>query len=328
MQQNFEALKSADISLNCITNGYEQDILHYLLSHISTPYHRDDYRKRDIPIGYSLEQVRNDITPIFNDIKDLYAEKYKALFDWKKADVIIISYHFDREILREFTDAPIIYYPIDHQIYVSNVLNTDDDEHFVHVIHDESMKNMYSSCKTVIYIKSSLNPLIYKEWNGSINSVLTVFNNLDASSQLSTRYIQLTSGFRYMLYGHTVMPKWLDATYVNPFEIHNQIRNYRCALHFSRSFTSISSEQLLATGVPSIGYVDSDHTMNHINQEAILVSQDIQICRERIKQLLKNQSYAKEISDITRESYYICHQWDEWTLGWSNLIHRMYDGVH
>ena len=297
------------------------------------------------PEGVNIANLRNEFQSEWNRIKNIYINDYKKLCDWSSLDYVIIGLGaFNYDIIRSIRpDIPIIYYPRMFTVYWENLYINADDPKFTYVIHDEEMEKYPFPANNKKFIMSSLNPEVYHSWTGEINEVATIFHNLDLTvfeeinEEFKTRnidwlnkrrvpensYPKIIDDIPHQLFGVTVKPGWMGAKLIPPHDIHKEIRKYRCCLIYSRVFSAIATAQLLATGVPSVGFVTDDNELHKLNGDAISISRNIDECKELINRFIDDYSYARDISIKTREAYYKRHNWEMWKTQWTELIHSV-----
>ena len=286
----------------------------------------------------------SDVRAAMDDEWRKLYKKYRPIYDnfckWHRFDFVIIGLQaLNIPIIRSILpNVPIIYYPGMFTLEWENAYIDSNDEKLVYVMHDEEMLGMEFPCKYQTFIHNSLNPAIYGPYTGEINKVLTVFHNLDTLMTTEilldhtkepktpeNSYPKIVDGIPHQLYGATNTPEWMGARWINTHDVVQEMKKHRCGLIYSRIFSALATAQMLASGVPSVGFVASDNELHKIikHGESGFISRNIAETREILQHLLADYDYARKIGEAGRAAYYQRHNWSTWLSEWSNLIHSI-----
>lgn len=267
-------------------------------------------------------------------VKD-YNFCYDALlYDINQYNIVILAlspfmHYFIR---RASPTIPVIYYP---RMLVESTFTIPiiKDADFTYITHDKTL-DKYKIFRDNVEQKliiSSLNPDCYGPYSGHLTFIVTLFNYMFkiGQPQLSDKYCgqhtvyeQIVSGIPHSLFGinHTIQH---GSHNVDGALVPDVIRRYRCALAFSRSYSAISTAQMLASGIPTIGYVYPGNEMYDMLEHGVsgFMSLDVAEIRCILLELLKDHDYARKIGSAGKEAYYATHPWNTYISQWTELIH-------
>jgi len=215
------------------------------------------------------------------------------------------------------------------------------DDNFVYVTNEKYIHEHYDIFNNRKLIPASLNPKYYGPYDGSIPVVVTFYNYLDASTDPNAgelfadwlkepkvepnSYLNIVKDIKHSLYGRTNTRTWGGAIPVSTENVPEVLRLYRCALAYSRTETAIATAQILASGVPIIGWVDSTNELRRYikHGESGFITRKVKEAQSIIKKLISDHGMAKEIGAAGRQAYYEYYPWNKFKSQWEKLINSM-----